>query len=402
MQAKNDGLVRLRMQLDTGDCGHLEPRQVEKKIAGRLQVDPSTIRVVYQHREDCTGTIELPEEQASQLLSMFRRGGGAELPVRFSTLVPDILSRKAILGQIEQLGCLEAMAWYYWVIHSAIRHCVGDEEYKAQWFFSTFSAEEIQELRRQIDADLENLGIEFYLRRLKWALECRKELEDPAKREKHLQEARLNPARHPCQMKKNHGFRRIVDGWEYPFVDFLAETLPAFITIHAHLVAINRLLGDLYSFVAELPLASFTSSGKSEIREMTSELNRIMRGLLVATHLQPQMDWQRDLVSFLASCRSDCLRFFETVPQYFLSHRRRLVVFPLELSSEGDAEDVLFQSLPLTCLPWSSGVYQDFLITYESLARHTLSVFNWSLRLYSRWYFVPKRYLQLISAIHPT
>lgn len=403
MQDKHSEWVKLRMQLETEDCKRrLQPVQVEESIADRLKIDSTRIKVVYDDRQECTGTIELPEEQASQLLSAFRGEEAAELPVRFRILEPDMLTQETVLGQIEALGCLEAMAWYYRVIYSAIRHCVGDEKYNAYWFFSTFSAEEIQELRRQIDADLENLGIEFYLRRMGWALECRKAMLNKEEKENHLQKARLNPARHPCQMKKGHGFRRVVEGGEYSFEDFLAETLPAFITIHAHLVAINRLLGDLYSFVAELPLASFTPPGKSEIREMTSELNRIMRGLLVATHLQPQADWQRDLVSFLASSRSDCLRFFETVPQYFLSHRRRLVVFPLELSPEDDAESGIFRSLPLTCLPWSSGVYQDFLTTYESLARHTLSVFNWSLRLYSRWYFVPKRYLQLISAIHPT
>jgi hypothetical protein len=48
-------------------------------------------------------------------------------------------------------------------------------------------------------------------------------------------------------------------------------------------------------------------------------------------------------------------------------------------------------------VPWSAGAYLDFLDTYQNIVHHLMAVIVWSVRLYSLWYFVPRRYLQLIA-----
>ena len=171
------------------------------------------------------------------------------------------------------------------------------------------------EVRRYILTDLENYALEFYLQRREWAERCRLELQDPARADAHREEARLEPARHPCQMRR--GFRKLVEAGhgDYGFDRFLGESLPMFTAIHSHLTSITKSLTELYYRSTELPLASFTDVGISEIRHLNTEMRRIMRGLLVATHLQPQEDWQQDLVSYLMSCRADCQRLFETIPR---------------------------------------------------------------------------------------
>ena len=181
---------------------------------------------------------------------------------------------------------------------------MGEKGYLDEACLTRMSPERVREFRRYINADLENYGLEFYLQRVEWAHKCR---ENCTGDDRHA--ASMSPAKHTCQMHR--GFRRIVDSKDYSYADFLGDTLPAFVALNVHLNSINRALGTLYYYVTELPAAAFTPLGKSEIQHLTRELNRIMRGLLVATHLQPQADWQRDLVNYLISCRADCQRFFE-------------------------------------------------------------------------------------------
>ncbi len=298
----------------------------------------------------------------------------------------DIL--RHIYGQISRLQCSVPMVWYYQSVYASIKHLMGEIGFMDEESLARMSPERVREFRRYINADLENYGIEFYLQRVEWAHNCY----ETCKKES-TPEARANPARHPCQMSR--GFRRIVDGGLYSYKNFLGETLPIFVAIHVHLNSINRALGTLYYYVTELPAAAFTPSGKSEIQHLTRELNRIMRGLLVATHLQPQVDWQRDLVNYLISCRADCQRFFETIPRYYQTHRMRLVI---SVDSHSDTINEL-NNLPLACLPWSAGVYLDFLISCESIVRHVMAVMHWAIRLYSLWYPIPKRYTDLVAPI---
>ena len=147
---------------------------------------------------------------------------------------------------------------------------------------------------------------------------------------------------------------------QYTYEQFLGETLPFFVAIHAHLVSINRAMSDLHYYATELPFATFTDIGKSEIRHLSTELDRIMTGLLVATHLQPRNSWQSDLGSYLISCRADCQRLFDTIPRYYQRHRLRLIVFSI------DPPDDLSRgphAYPVACSPSSAGVYLDFLST---------------------------------------
>jgi hypothetical protein len=261
--------------------------------------------------------------------------------------------------------------------------------------------------RRYINADLESLSIEFYLQRVQWALKCNID-------EKHRLEAAEDPARHPCKMKG--GFKEIVkhkDEGTYKYEQFLGETLPIFVAIYNHLASINRALGNLYYYVTEVPFSSFTPTGKTEILHMTKELERLMSGLLVATHLQPRFEWQADLLNYLVSCNSDCFRFLDSFPRYYQNHRMRLVMFPIDsvpnednpylkdsqvqnnLLRENEGEELL--SFPLTCVPWSAGTYLDFLDTYQSIVHYLRAVIVWSIRLFSVWYFVPRRYPRLIA-----
>jgi hypothetical protein len=309
---------------------------------------------------------------------------------------------KQIYGDVEGLECLRGMTYYYQTVYQSIRHLVDPRRQPSTPDLDLpkdglvrLSVEEVRSLRRFINSDLEQLGIEFYLQRVGWALGCSRDAGTPG----HHALAQQFPARHPCVMKG--GFKAIADTGDanvYPYEEFLCETHAIFAAIHAHLVSINRAFGELYYHVAELPFASFTPAGKSEIGHLSSELNRLMRGLMVATHLQPQQDWQSDLISYLLTCRADCQRFFETIPHYYQMHRLRLVVYPIGTARDEEARGRPHQ-FPLTCLPWSAGVYLDFLNAYQNIAQHTLAVIHWSIRLYARWYFVPRRVLQAISPI---
>jgi hypothetical protein len=339
-----------------------------------------------------------------------------------SEISGELSLHETIYGGIEPLECLRGMAYYYQAVYRTIRHLVGDprhtdiggvdetgevagsrggrleplKEDTPKGGLYRLSFDEVRSLRRFINTDLEHLGMEFYLQRVEWALRCRRECTDSRK---PTPAARRRPDLHPCLM--TGGFHRISKTGEvgdYPYERFLGETQAIFSAIHAHLVSINRAFGDLYYHVAELPFSSFTPAGKSEIGHLSSELNRIMRGLIVATHLQPQKEWQQDVVSYLLTCRADCQRFFETIPHYYQMHRLRLVVYPLDRVQDDEARGGP-HDFPLACLPWSAGVYLDFLQAYQNIAHHTLAVLHWAIRLHARWNFVPRRVLQAIAPI---
>jgi hypothetical protein len=303
------------------------------------------------------------------------------------------------------------MVWYYQVVNRSIGHLTGRDRNKFDEHLVKISPEQVRDFRRYINTDLDNLSIEFYLQRAEWARDCHADEHRDKHRPRHKKDALANPSRHPCKMKG--GFGRIAESGEelaYTYEQFLGETLPIFVAIHNHLASINRALGNLYYYMTEVPFSSFTPTGKTEILHMTKVLERLMLGLLVATHLQRRHEWQTDLVSYLVSCRSDCYRFLETIPRYYQNHRMRLVVFPISpVPEDADPyrvpENVVdlysgkrrLNQLPLTCVPWSAGAYLDFLDTYQNIVHHLMAVIVWSVRLYSLWYFVPRRYLQLIA-----
>ena len=319
--------------------------------------------------------------------------------------VPKIKLEK-ILGPTlypDRLECLESMIWYYQCINASICYLAGRKDFEEETYFARMSPEEVRDFRRYINTDLDNLSLEFYLQRAQWASKCHSEKGE----NDHDESARNNPSRHPCQMKG--GFQLIAkngDNSAYTYEQFLGETLPIFVAIHSHLASINRALGKLYYCTTEVPFSSFTPTGKTEILHMTKELERLMLGLLVATHLQPKYVWQTDLVNCLVSCRSDCYRFLETIPRYYQNHRMRLVVFPIDPVPEGidpyhEQNRDRHEPLPLSCVPWSAGAYLDFLDAYQSIAHHLRAVIVWSLRLYSLWFFVPRRYLRHIAPMAP-
>jgi|GEM_PF-1934215 len=299
----------------------------------------------------------------------------------------------------DRLECLESMIWYYQCINESIWYLAGRKGYDSELNFAKWSPEQVRDFRRYINTDLDNLSLEFYLQRAQWAIECY----DKRRESGHHEEARKNPSRYPCQMKG--GFQLIAKSGKrsaYTYEQFLGETLPIFVAVHSHLTSINLALGRLYYYITEVPFSSFTPTGKTEILHMTKELERLMLGLLVATHLQPKELWQTDLVNCLISCRSDCFRFLETIPRYYQNHRMRLVVFPIEPVPkdidpyDSDNKD-RYEPLPLSCVPWSAGAYLDFLDSYQSIVHHLRAVIVWSIRLYSLWYFVPRRYLTHIA-----
>lgn len=301
-----------------------------------------------------------------------------------------------IYGEIQHLGCLDSMAEYYQRIFKTIYHLVGHKKFSDTENLAHMSFEQVRDSRRYVNADLDNLSIEFYLQRVGLAHECLIKSNDA----EHREQALRDPAHHPCAMRG--GFREIAEGRDYSYEEFLGETLPIFVAIHSHLVSINRALGNLYYYVTEAPFSSFTPTGKSEIRNLTRQLNRIMKGLLIATHLQPQSPEQYDLMNYLVSCRADCQNFFETIPRYYQTHRMRLVVFPIDTpfnrpNQAGGPSGFEPQIFPVTCVPWSAGVYLDFLAAYEDIALHVMAVLVWAIRLYSLWYFVPRRYLRLVA-----
>lgn len=309
---------------------------------------------------------------------------------------------RSLYRGIEPLQSLRQMVWYYHRVRESVRHLSRDDKYAEERFFARVPPDPMREARRYISADLESYALEFFLQRRDWAACCRAALVGPG-RESHLAEAQLNPSRHPCQMLR--GFARLVDRKKgYAYQEFLGETLPMFVAIHTHLSSITKSLTDLYYCATELPLASFTDAGLSEIRHLTSEMRRIMRGLLVATHLQPQDEWQADLVSYLMSCRADCQRLFETIPRYYQTHRLRLVVFPIdEVSPDIDPHARGgAHPFPVACLPGSAGLYREFLEAYDNIARHVMAVTYWSVRLHSTWFFVPRRVLRAISPMFVT
>lgn len=323
--------------------------------------------------------------------------------------MPDwIKETEEAFGDIEPLECLRPMVWYFRLVRSTIRHLAGDERFEGSDCLARLNFDQVREIRRFINTDLHNYSIEFYLQRKRWARLVR----EPSNRGQQLA-ARAqtpdvasswprNPSQDPRQMKR--GFRWIADGDDeglYTYEHFLAETHTFFVAIHAHLVSINRALGDLHYFATELPFPEFTPVGKSEILHLTSELDRVMTGLLAATHLQSHRHWQSDLVNYLISCRTDCQRFFETIPRYYQSHRLRLIIFPIDAPApENDPESTrTSHGLPIPCLPLSAGVYMDFLSSYQNIVQHSMAVIHWALRLYSQWYFVPRRVLRVISPV---
>lgn len=327
----------------------------------------------------------------------------------------------SIYGKIEPLQCLQNMTLYYQYILGSIKHLAEVKESGDRTFeLARMSFEQVRDSRRYINSDLEHFGLEFYLQRVEWARRCHEEIIGRAPTDQvrldHIKDARRNPSRHPCRMRD--GFVHILcppkrkskkktkadtkkPATEYTYEHYLGQTLHIFVAIHSHLTSINRALGDLYQYVTQAPFSTFTPLGKSEIRHLTRELNRIMRGLLIATHLQPQAEWQNDLINYLTSCRADCQRFIESIPDYYQTHRMRQVVFKIDPLARGtmiDPYDTETPHLfPVSCLPWSAGMYSDFLSAYQSIAVHVLAVLDWALRLYSLWYFVPRRYLRLVS-----
>ena len=303
---------------------------------------------------------------------------------------------KSIYGDIELLHCLQRMVWYYQTINTSIRHLAGEAKYQNERFFARMPPDQVRLFRRYINTDLHNLSLEFYLQRVQWASRCKKGLlKNPLL---HNEEATLSPARHPCLMRG--GFKRLVrDRSAYSYAEFLGETLPIFIAVQNHLASINRALGNLYYYVTEAPFPGFTPSGKTEVLRLTNQMEGLMGGLLVATHLQPQKPWQNDLANFLISSRADCQRLLDTIPRYYQDHRMRLVIFTID--NIQDANNPAFTRephlFPLACLPWSAGSYLDFLSAYQSIAQHVMAVVVWSLRLHSLWSFVPRRYLRLVA-----
>jgi hypothetical protein len=315
---------------------------------------------------------------------------------------PD-LKLKKIFGTLydDRLECLESMIWYYQCINESISYLAGRKGHERDTNFARMSPEQVRDFRRYINTDLDNLSLEFYLQRAQWAVDCYDKTKKAASA--HHEEACDNPSRHPCSMKG--GFQLITKTGKrsaYTYEQFLGETLPIFVAVHSHLTSINRALGKLYYYITEVPFSSFTPTGKTEILHMTKELERLMLGLLVATHLQRKEPWQTDLVNCLISCRSDCFRFLETIPRYYQNHRMRLVVFPIEavpkhIDPYDDGNKDRYEPLPLSCVPWSAGAYLDFLDSYQTIAHHLRAVVVWSIRLYSLWYFVPRRYLRHIA-----
>ncbi len=310
------------------------------------------------------------------------------------SVLPWAAEKILAFGQIDCLECLSPMTWYYRRVRASIRHLCGDPGFAASGHLARMTFEQIRRIRRYIDTDLHNYSIEFYLQRKEWARSA------ALAPRSGKDQKRGGPHPSVCveSMKEGAGFFRVRTLGEqaYTYEQFLGETLPFFIAIHVHLVSINRALSDLHYYVTELPFATFTDIGKSEIRHLTTELDRIMTGLLVATHLQPRSSWQSDLVSYLISCRADCQRLFQTIPRYYQSHRLRLIIFPIDPLNEVSSGP---HALPIACSPWSAGVYLDFLIAYQNIAQHVMAVLHWALRLYSLWYFVPRRVLRVISPV---
>ena len=287
---------------------------------------------------------------------------------------------KVYYGNIEPLDCLYKMVKYYQMVYQTIMFILKPDNRKFRPKMYRLSTVQVREFRRYINSDLEHLSLEFYLDRAGKAL-------DPS----HRSNSRMKPESGFSLIKKHNSTAH------YTYLDFMADSSHIFSAIHSHLVSINRALGDLYYNVTELPLSSFTPIGKSEIIHLTSELNRIMRGLLVATHQSPQVRWQNDIANYLMSVRSDCERFFHSIPQYYASHRARLIVFPLLPEEMTEHEHNQPYEHPISCLPLTAGVYVDFLHIYQNIASHVLAVLNWSIRLRSKFYFVPRRYIQSIA-----
>ena len=313
-------------------------------------------------------------------------------------------TRKQILGRIQPIQCLMSMVWYYQVVYRAIVYFSSSEDELEQddgSMFTRFSRDEINEINSYITSDLEHYSLEFYLVYKEKAFRCREKMnsQDETDREKHLKDAICNPAAHPCQMIQ--GFRDIVDDEKegaYEFDLFLGQAGSLFTGIHAHLVSINRVLSDLYYFTTELPFSSFTPPGKNEIRRLTSGLNGIMRGLLVATHLQPQALWQSDIINYLITCRADCLRLIKMIDSYYHNHKIRLNVDYYESKVD---QSILTEADKWTtlriCQPMTAGVYLDFLTSFKTIAQHTLAIYHWAIRLFSVFFKVPDSYERFIS-----
>lgn len=300
---------------------------------------------------------------------------------------------KYAFRDIESLDCLKRMIWYYRRVRATIRHLTDDPKYSEDGHLARLTFDQVRQLRRYINTDLHNYSIEFYLQHVTWAMDGGPPPRDGKE---------LHPARDPSKMRR--GFSRIAnssDPGKYNYEKFLADTLPFFSAQHAHLVSINRAMGDLHYYATELPFGAFTDVGKREIRHLSEALDQIMTGLMCAAHLQPRKDGESDLVSYLVSCRTDCQRFFESIPRYYQSHRLRLVIFPIDPLAEGNDPELAKapHQYPIACLPWSAGVYLDFLNSYRMIAQHVMAVIHWSIRLYSLWYFVPRRVLRVISPV---
>lgn len=387
--------IKLRKIYDRGPRRAMERSEADIKWFERSDQEPERVRSPEVETRNDTGSSSSSDSTSDR--------HAAEI-----VLEPD---EQDLYGKIEPLQSVRQMVWYYHRMRQSMRHLVGDKRFADEAFLARVPRSHIDELRRYINADLENYALEFFLQRRDWALKCRDDwLKGPEQWKDHLVTARENPARHPCQMQR--GFARIVDAdsnnqspeQRYPYEQFLGESLSMVVAIHAHLASITKSLMDLHYSAAELPFASFSEAGANEIRHLTTELRRIMRGLLVATHLQNQANWQADLVSYLLTCRADCQRLFETIPRYYQTHRFRLVLYPI--SPPADHVDPYTRgeahAYPITCLPWSAGLYQDFLIGYQAIAYHVMAISHWSIRMYALWYFVPRRLLRAISPMFLT
>lgn len=309
---------------------------------------------------------------------------------------------KAAFGEIESLDCLAPMVTYYTLLRESIYGLLekGGESGE-QHVLSRMPRDQVRELRRYVNADLEQYGIEFYLQRLDWALQ-QMERQDRGPGCQSCGKEKWKSAHCTCQMLSHTGFARVAlkGKNEYPYAEFLKDTLPIFTAMHSHLVSINRGMANLYHRMTELPVAMFSPAGRGEILQLTRQLDRIMAGLLVATHLQPQKPWQGDLVGFLLSRKTDCQRLSDTLHRLYQTHRLRLIIFPIDdvAPNRDPYDDEGTPAVyPISCLPESAGIYMDFLGDYRVLVHHARAIIHWAIRLHSLWYFVPRRVLRSIA-----
>ncbi|MCR9096060.1 MAG: hypothetical protein NXI30_17690 [bacterium] len=257
---------------------------------------------------------------------------------------------------------------------------------------------QIDRVCRYINTDLLNYALEFYLQRKRWALDANgnaRDLSGEARRRFQENAFAANPFPELLSMKSGCGFRRILDTKNpdaYSFNEFLGDSHTHFAAIHGHLVAVNETFARIHKVSLELPLGSFSDAARAEVLHLTSEMDRVMEGMMVAIHLQPRVHRESDLVSYIVTSRSDAQRLIDTLPRYYQDHRLRLVIEGSSASREGDQG-----FFPTPCLPDYAGAYMELLTGFELVASHALAILSWSIRMMALWYQVPSRVLQSVS-----